>query len=93
VNIVLEDLKIFRLEAQMIEIKLRVVNIKNTQNDLLSVKYRDDRNAQVDLFTVQKDLDAAVLGLALFGDVEIGEDLNAGGQTMTQFAGHLDDAL
>ena len=42
------------------------------------MQHGDDRDADVDLGVVEPDFDAAVLGQALFGDVEMTEDFDAG---------------
>src|SRR4030095_9816247 len=52
--------------------------IENTQDHRLAVEHRDDADADVDLAAADLEADAAVLGQAFFGDVEVAEDLEAG---------------
>jgi hypothetical protein len=51
---------------------------QETHDDRLAVQHRDDGDADVDLGIVDADLDAAVLRQALFGDVQVAEDFDAG---------------
>ena len=61
----------------MLEAEHRVAAVEDAEHDRLAVDHGDDRHAQVDLAAGDAEADAAVLGDALFGDVQVAEDLQA----------------
>ena len=66
------------IHAQFLRAEQRLVLAQETHDDRLAVEHGDDRDADVHLGGVDPHLDAAVLGQALFRDVQMAEDLDAG---------------
>ena len=64
-------------EAENLEREREVSGVENTHDDLLAVDKREDRNPEVDLPTLDLDLELPVLGTPLLGDVQAGHDLHA----------------
>src|SRR5437899_1534385 len=55
---------------------LVVVAVEDSHHDRLAVRRREDADTQVDVLTGHEDLDAAVLGPPLLGDVDESHDLD-----------------
>src|SRR5437870_2920581 len=66
------------VEAELGEVELEGVFIEQAHDGFLPVDGGEGGDAEVDLVGVVAELDAAVLGEAAFGDVEVGHDLDAG---------------
>ena len=63
------------IEAELGEVELEGVLVEDAEHGLLAEDRGQDRHAEVDLARVVAELDAAVLGHAALGDVEVGHDL------------------
>src|ERR1017187_4745595 len=55
----------------------RGILAKQTHHDRFAVQHRNDRNADVHFGVVETNLDAAILGQALFGDVQMAQNFDA----------------
>ena len=66
-----EDLAVALRHAQVFHADTRIAAVEDTQHHRLAVDHRDDRDAQVDVAAGDLHADAAILGQALFGDVEM----------------------
>src|SRR5439155_12038869 len=78
--------------AEMLGAQDRVAAVEDSQHDRFAVDHRDDRDADVDLAAGDFELDAAVLRQALFGDVQVRQNLDAaddGGVEAADGAGHV----
>ena len=65
------------VEAQLVELLADRFLVENTDDGVLAVHARHDRDAEVDRLARQPQLEAAVLRHALLGDVELRHDLDA----------------
>ena len=66
---------------------LDVVLVQQPHHRRLAVAGGDDADAEIQFFFAHRDLDPAVLGAPSFGDVQLGENLDAGGDGAQQAAG------
>ena len=80
----LESLIVLVREAELLDGHLNTVSVQDPHDDRLAVDRRQDADAQVEVLAVDRHLDPAVLGPALFGDVDLAHDLDAGGQRRQQ---------
>ncbi len=65
------------VHAEAIQVEPAGLLVEQTQHHALAVAGRDGRDAHVDRAAGDAQADAAVLGQALLGDVELGHDLDA----------------
>src|SRR6266542_4101828 len=65
------------VEPQVLELGVHRLLVENTDDRVLAVRGGDDADAEVDGAAGDAQLEAAVLGLALLGDVELGHDHDA----------------
>ena len=65
--------------------------MEDPEHDLLAERRRQDGDAEVDRIAVVADRDAAVLGVAAVGDVELAHDLQAARDRRRQAGRHLGD--
>ena len=65
------------VEPQLVELLADRFLVENTDDRVLAVHARHDRDAEVDRLARQPQLEAAVLRHALLGDVELRHDLDA----------------
>jgi len=89
---VLELLEHLALEAEVRERQLNRPPVEDTHDDAFAEDHRDDADTEVYLSIADLDLEAAVLGDAAFGDVEIGENLDAaddGGLKLTDLGRNI----
>src|ERR1051325_694082 len=73
----LEDLVVLFLEAQILDADADGIGTQNTKHDGLAVITGQSADAEVDVVLIDGKLDAAVLGKALFSNVDAGHDLQA----------------
>src|SRR5207253_5556013 len=66
------------VEAELGEVELEGLFIEQAHDGFLPVDGGEGRDAEVDLVGVVAELDAAVLGEAAFGDIEVGHALDPG---------------
>src|SRR5581483_2484042 len=64
------------VEPQILELGVHRLLVENTDDGVFAVRGGDDRDAEVDRASRDPQLEAAVLGDALLGDVELGHDLD-----------------
>ncbi len=76
----LELLVVFVFEPEIGDADAHRIGSQNTQHDRLAVIRRQRADAEVDLALIDRQLDAAVLRQALFGDVDAGHDLQSAGE-------------
>lgn len=85
---VVEALQRLRLEPELGHVEHQVVFVEQPQHDLLAKDRRQHRDPVAELLLLVADLgldlDAAVLGQALLGDVELGHDLDPAGDRLSQ---------
>ncbi|MNX81644.1 hypothetical protein D3C86_1133390 [compost metagenome] len=83
---------LFRLVAEGVDAHLRAGGIKNPDHHFLAPQGRQGVDPEVDGFALgQAHLDPPVLGLAAFGDVEAGHDLQPRGDSIGQLDRRLGD--
>src|SRR5262249_22576483 len=73
---ILEALVVVLAEAQVLDGYLDIGPIQDTHDHRLAVAGRQDAHAHVVVLVVEAELDAAVLGAALLGDVDAPHDLD-----------------
>ena len=83
----LEVLEGVGVEAELGEVELEGLFIEQAHDGFLPVDGGEGGDAEVDFVGVVAELDAAVLGEAAFGDVEVGHDLDAGDEGGLQALG------
>src|SRR5438105_4813507 len=85
------------LEAELGHVEAQVVLVEKAENDLLSEECRKNGDAKVELFVLvfelDLELDASVLRKALFGDVELRENLHARGHGVAQLERRVHDLV
>ena len=75
-----------RRHLESLQIKLHGAPVKDTEHDALPELGRERRDAEVDRLAGDLTLDAAVLGNAALGDVQVGKDLDARGDREGEMA-------
>ena len=86
----LEVVELLLLEAQLRHVELQVPLVEETHDDLLAEERGQGRDAEVHLLTLADlQLDAAVLGEAALGDIQLGHDLEARGDGVFEFQRRL----
>ena len=76
-------------EPQLPDADLDVVFVEDPHHDRLAVVGGQDADAEIVVFAVGGELDPAVLRASAFGDVELGENLDAGEHRPQQAAGRV----
>ena len=76
-------------EPQLPDADLDVVFVEDPHHDRLAVVGGQDADAEIVVFAVGGELDPAVLRAAALGDVELGENLDAGEHRPQQAAGRV----
>jgi len=66
-----------RFESQLAHVHLEAGRIQDPHHDLLSVGRGDGRDPQIDLASLHRQFDAAILRQPSFGDVHLGHHLQA----------------
>ena len=94
VDRLLEVVELRLLEAELGHVELQVRLVEETQHDLLAEERRQDGDAEVHLAAPPDlQLDAAVLGQAALGDVELRHDLDARGDRVLELHRRLHDLV
>ena len=65
-------------KAERVEVHDDARAVEDTEHDALAVERREGRDAEIDLFPHEPELDAPVLRQPALGDVELRHDLDAG---------------
>ena len=92
---VLEAFERNHLEPELGHVQHQVLFVEKPQNDLLTEQGGQRGDPKIELAhlasAVHADLDAAVLGKAFLGDVELGHDLETGGDRFPEPHGRIHD--
>ncbi len=75
-----------RFHADLVEVERHHATVEHADDDALAEHGGQDADAQVHLMTADVQLDAPVLRQTALGDVEIGHDLDAAGDSHRQVA-------
>ena len=83
-----------RLIAELGHIRLQVGLVKKTHDDLLAKQGREAGNTEVHVLSAAElDLDATVLGQTTLGNIQLGHDLDTGGDGIFQLEGRFHDLI
>jgi hypothetical protein len=80
-------------EPELLEFEDGPCLFQDTHDEALAVDRRDRRETDVDVLPGDLDLDPAILGEALFGDIEGAHDLDPGGDRGVCFFGLANDVV
>ncbi len=81
------------LEPELLQVERQVALVQDPEHDLLAEDHRQRGDAEVDDLVAQLQLDPPVLGDAPLGDVEVRQDLDAGGERRLHLHRRLHDLL
>src|SRR5208337_755566 len=85
------------LEAKLGHVEAQIFLVQQAENDFLAPQRGQSGNAEIELLLLPSDLhlehDPAILRQALLADVELGHDLEAGGDSVLQFQRRIHDQL
>ena len=77
VNELAEHVQVVLAHAQLVQVEADVAAVEHAHDDAFAEHGGQDADAEVDRLVVDVQFDAAVLGHAAFGDVQVGHDLDA----------------
>ena len=81
------------LHAEVGQVEVQVALVQDTHHDLLPEDAGQGRDTQIDLLVADLQLDAAVLGNAALGDIQLGHDLQPADDGVLQLDRRLHDLV